>query len=101
MPSRERDVLPEGVVSIEDRAFIVCESLTSIVILESVTSIRGWAFYKCEGLSQITFIDITTACALVNTSVSIIVSHPQERAQDPAPSVGFNCKRSPIALKLG
>ena len=37
--------IPNGVISIGDRAFYLCDSLTSVIIPSSVTSIGDWAFY--------------------------------------------------------
>ena len=47
-------ILPDGVVSIEDRTFAFCENLTSIAIPDSVTSIGDSAFVRCASLSSIT-----------------------------------------------
>ena len=47
-------VIPEGVTSIGDRAFVDCENLTSITIPDSVTNIGRAAFFGCENLTSIT-----------------------------------------------
>ena len=47
-------IIPEGVTSIGDYAFLACESITSIAIPEGVTSIGNEAFKKCSGLTSIT-----------------------------------------------
>ncbi|MBO7476630.1 MAG: leucine-rich repeat domain-containing protein [Salinivirgaceae bacterium] len=46
-------VIPEGVVSIGDYAFIGCKGLTSVIIPNSVTNIGLAAFFGCEGLVSI------------------------------------------------
>ena len=43
-------VIPEGVTSIGEKAFIDCLSLTSVTIPEGVTSIGPLAFFDCSGL---------------------------------------------------
>lgn len=47
-------VIPSGVTSIGDYAFVGCRGLTSINIPNSVTSIGNDAFYGCSGLTSIT-----------------------------------------------
>lgn len=47
-------IVPDGVISIGDNAFIGCRYLTSITIPDSVTSIREWAFAYCSNLTGIT-----------------------------------------------
>lgn len=46
-------VVPEGVVSIGEEAFMGCEGLTSVVLPESVVFIRDRAFFYCDSLSSI------------------------------------------------
>ena len=46
-------VIPNSVTSIEDRAFSGCRSLSSIVIPDSVTNIEEGAFSGCRSLSSI------------------------------------------------
>lgn len=45
--------VPDGVISIEDRAFKFCRSLTSVIISDSVTSIGYEAFMFCSSLTNI------------------------------------------------
>jgi len=47
-------VIPDGVTTIEDGAFLVCAGLTSVTIPNSVTSIGGGAFAGCTGLTSVT-----------------------------------------------
>jgi hypothetical protein len=47
--------IPNGVTSIEDRAFSSCGSLVSVTIPNSVSSIRFYAFDGCSSLSSVTF----------------------------------------------
>ena len=54
-------VIPDSVTSIGDRAFLECESLSSITIPDSVTSIGDSAFYGCESLTSITIPDSVTS----------------------------------------
>lgn len=46
--------IPDSVTSIEEDAFSQCKSLQSITIPNSVTSIRNGAFMYCESLQSIT-----------------------------------------------
>lgn len=49
----ESYVIPDGVISIEYRAFGDCDRITSITVPNSVTSIGEYAFYNCDGLKSI------------------------------------------------
>lgn len=51
-PKLKSVTVPDGVVSIGERAFVRC-SLTSITLPESVQSIGAGAFYECSSLSEI------------------------------------------------
>ena len=54
-PSASGDVtIPNGVTSINYRAFSYCNSLTSVTIPDSVTSIGYDAFENCENLESVT-----------------------------------------------
>ena len=44
------------VTSIGDHAFMLCPSLTSIIIPDGVTSIGEYAFEKCTSLTEVTFL---------------------------------------------
>jgi hypothetical protein len=46
--------IPEGVNSIEERAFSGCTRLTSVTIPASVNSINNGAFYGCTSLTRVT-----------------------------------------------
>lgn len=46
-------VVPEGVVSIGEEAFMGCKGITSVVLPESVVFIRDRAFFDCYSLSSI------------------------------------------------
>ncbi len=50
----EELVIPEGVTSINARAFQGCDGLISVIIPDSVTSIGLYAFYQCDSLKEIT-----------------------------------------------
>ena len=44
--------IPEGVVSIGERAFFTCEGLKYVYIPDSLKSIGKYAFYECEALEH-------------------------------------------------
>ncbi len=54
-------VIPEGVTTIPDCAFLNCSSLTSVTIPEGVTSIGGSAFSGCSSLTSVTIPDGVTS----------------------------------------
>ena len=47
-------VIPDGVTTIEETAFLVCTGLTSVTIPNSVTTIGRSAFVGCAGLTSVT-----------------------------------------------
>ena len=63
-PEGEKDtsyIIPDGVTSIGDFAFMYCISLKSITIPNSVTSIGKGALFLCESLKSITIPDSVTS----------------------------------------
>ena len=54
-------VIPDGVISIEDRAFYGRADLRSVVIPEGVTSIGESAFFLCDNLETIVIPDSLTS----------------------------------------
>ena len=57
----ETYTIPQGILSIGDAAFGLCDSLTSITIPDSVTSIGDAAFGGCGSLTSITIPDGVTS----------------------------------------
>ena len=57
-------VIPDGVTSISNCAFINCTSLTSISIPNSVTSIGSNAFWNCSELTSVYIADIAAWCKI-------------------------------------
>ncbi len=47
--------IPEGVVSIEDSAFVFCENLVSVKIPKSLKSVNSLAFYGCTNLTTVNY----------------------------------------------
>lgn len=47
-------VIPDGVTSIGEHAFISCDSITSVTIPDSVTSVGRYAFSYCTALTSVT-----------------------------------------------
>ena len=47
-------VIPDGITSINDYAFIKCVGITSVIIPDGVTSIGTYAFAVCKNLTSIT-----------------------------------------------
>lgn len=63
-PEGEKDtsyIIPDGVTSIGDFAFMYCKSLKSITIPNSVTSFGDGAFMYCESLQSITIPENVTS----------------------------------------
>ncbi len=54
-------VIPNGVTSIKNNAFVYCSGLTSVTIPNSVTSIGIYAFRSCSGLTSITIPNSVTS----------------------------------------
>ena len=54
-------IIPQGVTTIEYRAFLDCRSLKNIVIPDSVTTIGDNAFRGCENLTSIVIPDSVTS----------------------------------------
>ena len=54
-------VIPNGVTSIGNYAFIGCVSLTSVTVPNSVTSIGNYAFIDCSSLTSVTVPDSVTS----------------------------------------
>jgi exo-beta-1,3-glucanase (GH17 family) len=52
--------IPDSVTSIENYAFYYCTSLTSIAISNGITSIGDYTFYNCDSLTSITIPDNVT-----------------------------------------
>ena len=46
-------IIPDGVLSINSRAFANCNHITSVTIPDSVTFIGETAFYKCSGITNV------------------------------------------------
>ena len=54
-------IIPNGVTSINRRAFLGCDSLISVTIPDSVTSIGSSAFRNCTSLTSVTIPDSVTS----------------------------------------
>ena len=54
-------VIPDGVTSIGNHAFVYCTGLTSVTIPNSVTSIGNSAFNGCSGLTSVTIPNSVTS----------------------------------------
>jgi uncharacterized repeat protein (TIGR02543 family) len=54
-------IIPDGVISISDGAFIECDGLTSVKIPDSVTTIGGQAFGGCRSLTSVVIPDSITS----------------------------------------
>ena len=72
-------VIPDGVASIGNGAFIHCSNLTSVTIPNSVTSIGNSAFEDCNNLKEVHITDIATWCkinfGLFNSSNPLYYAH--------------------------
>ncbi len=53
--------IADGVTSIGEEAFILCEKLTSVTIGKNVTSIGAGSFYGCSALTSVTIPDSVTS----------------------------------------
>ena len=52
--------MPDGVVFIEDGAFLNCSNLTGITLGNHVAKIANWAFFGCASLARISIPDSVT-----------------------------------------
>ena len=52
--------IPDGVLTIGERAFAECEKLTAVTFPESVKRIEKWAFTKCRNLKNVELPDSVT-----------------------------------------
>ena len=52
--------MPDGVVFIEDSAFLNCSNLTGITLGNHVANIANWAFFGCSSLPRISIPDSVT-----------------------------------------
>ena len=50
-------VIPQGITTIRDSAFVSCKALRSVIIPDSVTSIGSSVFYDCSALESVTIPD--------------------------------------------
>ena len=57
-------VIPDGVTSINSRAFFGCKSLTSVTVPASVKSIGEYAFNECTGLKEVYISDLAAWCEI-------------------------------------
>jgi len=78
--------IPSSVTSIGDVAFAYCRSLTSVTIPSSVTSIGYGAFYICLSLTSITVDNRNPSYAsidgvLFDKNILTLISHPAGRNQ--------------------
>ena len=53
--------VPDGILAIGDRAFIGCDSLTTVTLPEGLTSIGDSAFSNCSSLTSVTLPDSLTS----------------------------------------
>ncbi len=60
-------IIPDGVTSISQRAFMGARFIESVVIPSSVVAIRAEAFYKCTSLKSVTF-EENSRCAEIGIS---------------------------------
>ncbi len=57
-------VIPDGVTTIGNYAFVGCSGLTSVTISNSVATIRHYAFADCSGLTGVYITDVAAWCAI-------------------------------------
>ncbi len=98
--SETTHVIPSGVTSIEEAAFLGCSGLTSVTIPNSVTSIGVDVFYGCSGLTIITVESSNIAYTsengiLFNENKTILTQYPAGKNEttyaipDSVTSIGF------------
>ena len=78
--------IPSGVISIGERAFAYCESITSVIIPNSVNSIANEAFYYCSSLTSISIPG--SVMNIGNSAFSTCGSLSSVEIQDGVKSIG-------------
>lgn len=102
-PEGEKDtsyIIPDGVTSIGDFAFMYCKSLKSITIPDSVTSIEEDAFSQCKSLKSITIPNSVTSIgdgAFMYCESLQSITIPENVTSD---EVTVTVKVNPIAMKM-
>ena len=98
--SETTHVIPSGVTSIEEAAFLGCSGLTSVTIPNSVTSIGVDVFYGCSGLTSIS-VEISNTVytsengILFNKDKTTLIQYPAGKNEttyaipDSVTSIGF------------
>ena len=62
-------IIPDGVTSIKDAAFIGYTDLSSITLPNSVTSIGEDAFKDCSGLASVHIVDLAAWCGILFSNI--------------------------------
>jgi len=76
-------IVPEGIISIGERAFYLCENLESITIPSTLSSVEGMAFGNCSKIKEVHISDLATWCNITFDSYwGYDNSNPLVRAND-------------------
>lgn len=84
--NEKKVIIPEGVTSIGDKAFIRCTDLTSITIPASITDMRSDTFDECEKLTEIIVNDRNTTFSsiegvLYDKTKTVLFLYPQGKQE--------------------
>ena len=80
---REEIIVPEGIETIGERVFYLCENLESITIPSTLSSVEGMAFGNCSKIKKVYISDLASWCNIsFNSYWGYDNSNPLVKAND-------------------